>query len=672
MSLDALVCIDGHPRSHLLLDAALRKLPASGAEWRLLYLERPDEEMGNSMRQERIMRLVRRAEAGGATIVNLDDNKNGHAILDYIQACFSADEKIDHIFIGQHTRSGLAAALTRSTADKVARRFGRKAQVTIVPLDGVMSKPSLLSRLHTGSFTWEHFIAPFAAVGLAYLAAEGLRSILPMIMHRINTHNIALIFLLACVMVSLRYGLLPALVSSVLSFLVINYFYTVPIEQFNMGTLTDIINVTIFLSAAIVVSVMGGHVRASVDSARMKERRSRALYDIHQMTSGADSAHQVLEILDREVHKLFGMEVGFFLPATEGEADVVVAPVAGEDDAGFLAYPSDAELNERDKLALKKCWEQGQTAGFGSLLGIGSSWRFEVMSTGNKKYGVFGVKIPMRARLDAAFGQLLTSLTDHVAATLERVELMNDMSDSRFREEREKLRSMLLSSVSHDLKTPLASIIGSISVLRSLRASGRISEEQQDTLTETALDEAQRLDSFITNILSMTRIESGEIEFARHPHDPMEPVGTVLKALKSRLKGREVMVDNQAEGLRVDMDVMMTTQVLQNIVDNAAKYSPDGAPITITLKQTGRGFCYQVRDTGQGIPENMLEKVFDKYERLNKSDSQVAGTGLGLAIAKSVMQAQGGDVTAGNHKDGGAVFTLSFPVGQTMVAEAAQ
>jgi two-component system sensor histidine kinase KdpD len=662
MSLDVLVCINGHPRSHMVVDAAMKKLKEAGSRWRVLYVQAPDDTVGNSRRHERSMRVLQRAEAAGAEVVHLEVADSGSGKIDYIQACLDAGEDISHIAIGQVQESGLKALFKRSTADRLARRFGHHSQITVVPLEGTVAKPGLWARLNLGVFTLEHIVAPVVAVAAAFLVAECVRAALPMIMHRINMHNIALIFLLACVMVSLRYGLLSALVASALSFGVINYFYVVPIGQFNLSTLTDIINITIYMGAAIIVSVMGGHVRASVDSARLRERRSRALYDIHQLTAGADSKHQVLEILDREVHKLFGMDVAFFMPQQD-ERDGAV---------GFMRYPTSAELDQKDMLALTKCWQQGQTAGFGALLGIGSSWRFEVMETGQCRYGVFGVRIPMKARLDPGFGQLMTSMADHVAATLERVEFMNEMTDSRFREEREKLRSMLLSSVSHDLKTPLASIIGSISVLRSLKKAGRVTDEQEDTLTETALDEAQRLDSFITNILSMTRIESGDIEFSTSEHDPMEPLSTVLKALRPRLKDRTVNVKGDTTGIRVMMDGMMTTQVLQNIIDNAAKYSPEGAAIDLTLEASGGCFRYHVRDYGPGIPDDMLDRVFDKYERLNKTDSQVAGTGLGLAIAKSVMRAQGGDVTVANHAEGGAIFTLHLPFDDSERMEAAQ
>lgn len=649
MAFDILVCIDGHPKSHLLVEAGLNRARETGLSWCVLYIEQPLESVGSTSRREAMMRLLDRARDEGALIAHLEEPDSGKATLDYIRGCFAGGEPVGHIIVGQHSDTGLAGILDRPLAEKIARRYGRSAQVTIVPLEGHVVKPTLLERLRLGPITWMTFVAPVLAVFCAVMAAEALKASMPLILYKINNHNISLIFLLACVIVALRQGIVAALVASVLSSLVINYAYVIPIYRFNIGSLTDIINIAIFLIAAITVSVLGGHVRASAEGARGREQRSRALYDIARLTADADNVHQALEILDRELSRLFGMDIGFFL-AVDAEG------------SSFEKYPAGLVLPDKDRTALEKCWAENRGTGYGTLFGFGTSWRFEPMTTADRHYGAFGVHVPLRFRLDPAFAKLMAGVADQVAATLERITLANEMSESRFREEREKLRSMLLSSVSHDLKTPLASIIGSLSVLHSLRMAERLTPEQARTLTETALEEAQRLDSFITNILSMTRIESGAVEFAIQAQDPEEPLGRVRKTMKTRLKGREVNVSNEANGRLVHMDSLMTGQVLQNVIDNAVKYSPDRTPIDIRLVAAEGFFEYRIRDHGPGIPDDKLDRVFDKYERLNKSDSQVAGTGLGLAIAKSVMQAQGGDIIVTNHPDGGAEFVLIFPL----------
>jgi len=657
-----LVCIDGHPKSHLLINAALKKIQETGEAWRLVYFEEPDETIGNRTRKEQIFRLLEKAKSAGASIVHLEQPKTSEAKLTYIQACLNAGEKISHIFIGQSEETILGLLPKRSTAEKISHQFGRTVQVTSIPLDGSTQRPSLWHQLTAGQWSWYSIFAPIFAVFIAFTVAEIGRQLMPTILYKVNAHNISLIFLLACVIVALRVGFISALIASALSIVTINFFYVIPLYRFNIGSLADIINIIIFLTAALITSVLGGHIRNSVDSARKREQRSKALYDIHKLSAEADNDHQLLEILDRELHTLFGMEVAFFLPAENSNENSTVS-AAHNETINFAAYPKRPPLNKRDIHALSSCWEEESAAGFGTLLGIGASWRFELMETPEKKYGIFGVNVPLKMRLDASFSQLVSAIADHTAISLERIRMAHDMGESRFREEREKLRSMLLSSVSHDLKTPLASIIGSMSVMRSLKSTGRLTNDQQETLTETALEEAQRLDSFITNILSMTRIESGDIEFSTDLCDPVKPLGKVRKILRTRLQGRDLnIIQSHDPNLFVSMDSLMTAQVLQNVVDNAVKYSPTGTAIDVTLENDTKEFRYRIRDRGPGIPDKNLLKVFDKYERLNKADSQVAGTGLGLAIAQSVMQAQGGNIIATNHPKGGAEFVLSFPL----------
>ncbi len=226
--------------------------------------------------------------------------------------------------------------------------------------------------------------------------------------------------------------------------------------------------------------------------------------------------------------------------------------------------------------------------------------------------------------------------------------------------ERGQLHAMLLSSVSHDLKTPLASVIGSLSVCRNL--GGRLSDENRQTLIDNALTEALRLDSFITNILDMTRLESGQIVFKAQWSAPHHLIQDIQKRLHARLRQHALAIQPpRIQNLEIRMDAMMTGQILQNILDNACKYTPPGTRIEISwaVDEKSRAVL-RVQDFGPGIAPDKLQEIFNKYTRI-KQDMPVAGTGLGLAIAKAVMKAQGGDILASNHPDGGALFTLTFP-----------
>ncbi|NVJ97899.1 MAG: DUF4118 domain-containing protein [Alphaproteobacteria bacterium] len=652
-----LVCIDGHPKSHLLVDAGFKKARETGLPWRLVFIEQGDEAVGCTERSKALLRLMDRAKARGASIIHQRAADSSRAILEYLKLCRKSAEKFSHIFVGQY-RGGLSGILPRKTlAQKIANQFGLTSQVTIIPLEGKVGSIGFWDRFDLGQLTWRTIIAPLVAVSLAYLAAEAMLAMLPQILYKINTPNITLVFLLACVTVSLRFGVVAGLIASVASVGLINFAYIVPINKFNIGSTTDLISISIFLFAALVVAFLGGHVRAGAESAQRREQRTSALYEINKLTSEAQNKHQLMEILNRELSRLLHMEIAFFVcEAVRDESELLKGDVPD-----FVSYPADVSLSETDKRALEKCWRSEMTTGFGTLKGIGAFWYFEPISTVNNHYGVLAVNVPLNVRLDPGFSQLVSALADHAATALERVDAVSQMQESRFNEEREKLRSMLLSSVSHDLKTPLASIIGSMSVMKSLKKADRLSDVHFDTLTETSLDEAQRLDSFITNILSMTKLESGDIQFKQDLFDPMEPLGQVRKTLRTRLRGRDLTIEDASDSVLVRMDGMMTGQVLQNLIDNAAKYSPAGKAIDVLLERMDEGFVYRVRDHGAGIPDDQLERIFDKYERLNKADSQVAGTGLGLAISRAIMKAQGGKIWAENHKGGGAVFNLYFP-----------
>jgi two-component system sensor histidine kinase KdpD len=275
--------------------------------------------------------------------------------------------------------------------------------------------------------------------------------------------------------------------------------------------------------------------------------------------------------------------------------------------------------------------------------------------------GALGVRPRTRTQLDAWFGRLLTAIADQTAAIIEHIELERSMEATRIREESEKLRSMLLSSVSHDLKTPLASIAGALSIYH--KQGKRLTEEKRETLIETALGETERLDNFITNILDMTRLESGKVAFRQDWYDAQNFIHDVMKRLEHRLRQHQVIIyPHPTKEIEVYMDLMMMEQVLQNILDNACKYTPPGTLIEIRCNgEDGKEFFCRVHDHGAGLPADRLDHIFDKYARLQMKDSQVAGTGLGLAICKAIMEAHGGSVTAANHPEGGAVFTLRLP-----------
>ncbi|HVY13174.1 MAG TPA: ATP-binding protein, partial [Alphaproteobacteria bacterium] len=446
-----------------------------------------------------------------------------------------------------------------------------------------------------------------------------------------------------------RYGVLPGLITAVGSYVTMHFLYLEPTLHSLVRNPADAMDFALFISVAFVLGLLVSRQRAQVDMREEQIQRMQALFRMYRASLRTHTYQKTLEALHDELTAALKTEVIFFLPAPFNP------------DRIEAAMPVNPTLSEEDQGALELAWQEAKVTGFASHYYGRSHYRFKPLVTPGAVIGVIAFRMDKRSMVDEAYSRLRTAIADSVALILERLTLGQAMEEGRVREEREKLRSMLLSSVSHDLKTPLASVIGSLSVYRSIGA--QLPEAQRSMLLQTALEEAQRLDSFITNILDMTRLESGQIQFKQEWVKASDLVRSVEKRLRDRLHAHPLTVVGRqaADQQEVCTDVMMTEQVLQNVLDNAAKYTPAGTGIEVNWGVQDGQFQFQVRDRGPGIPDGQLEKIFDKYARIKRTDSQSAGTGLGLAIARSVMQAQGGSITAANHPEGGAVFTIVLP-----------
>ncbi len=646
-----LVCVGAHPKTTVLMRAALNRARETGEPWGVLYVETPDHFTSDPDSRERVLRYLTLARELGGEVYHIEGHDVLGSMVNFIHDEADNGRPVQYVIIGQTARRGLISRLRPSLAERLTRELRQYTTIVhIMPLSGRYETPNWSERLELANTRVREIGFAVTSVVCAFILAEVMELLISDTEWRLNVHNVSAFFLIATIISALRYGLVPGLVSALLGFSAINYFFVPPFQNFGINHSGDGISLVIFLLSAAVVSLLGAISRANSTALRRKNRQSQALYEIHRLASEAATRPQALEIMHRELSKILEMNVAFFMPP------------AMNPDAIELAYPESADLSENDQAVLERCWEYVRTTGLGTSFRNTSSWRFEPLLTPNGEIGVMGVRIPGHIRLDASFGRLLTALADRIGAILHRLELTRLMSESQVREEREKLRAMLLSSVSHDLKTPLASIIGSLSVYKRMRKSGRLTDDTADELADTALSEAQRLDSFISNILDMTRIESGEIEFDSEWVNVGKPVAAIEKRLRQRLKQQQLVIERPADDYEVKMDLMMTEQVLQNLVDNASKYAPPDTTITLTLQEQDDGFAYHVRDEGPGIPDDKLEAVFDKYERLKQSDSKTAGTGLGLAICKAVMDKQRGKVFAANHPEGGAIFTVWFPI----------
>jgi two-component system sensor histidine kinase KdpD len=325
------------------------------------------------------------------------------------------------------------------------------------------------------------------------------------------------------------------------------------------------------------------------------------------------------------------------------------------------AWPPEDVAEEADLAAAKWSWENNRPAGRGSDTLPGAQRLFLPMRTGRGPVAVIGIDSDKAGPiLTPDQRRLLDALADQAALAIERVNLAEDVDRAKRVAERDQLRSALLTSISHDLRTPLASILGAASSLRTLQG---LDDDAREALLATIQEEAERLNRFIANLLDMTRLEAGALELNLTPLYIGEVVGSALRRAGKILSIHHVERDIAPDLPMINLDPVLFEQVLFNLLDNAAKYSPAGTTIGIRCWQDGGQVHLQVLDEGNGIPSEYLARIFDKFYRVHKSDSQLAGTGLGLPICRGFIEAMGGSIRGGNRSDQpGAVFTITLPV----------
>jgi two-component system sensor histidine kinase KdpD len=325
-------------------------------------------------------------------------------------------------------------------------------------------------------------------------------------------------------------------------------------------------------------------------------------------------------------------------------------------------FPPEDTLDAADLGAATWAFDNERPAGRGADTLPGAKRLFLPMRTGRGIVGVIGLDTDGTGPiLSPENRRLFDALADMAALAIERVRLVEDLDRAERAAETDRLRQALLTSISHDLRTPLSSVLGAATTLRDLDEA--LAADAKKDLLSTIIEESERLNRFIVNLLDMTRLEAGAVAASLTAQDVGESVDTALRRLGPILSDHQVRLDLPTTLPALRLDPVLFEQVLVNLLDNAAKYAPEGSTVTVRGVSEKGQVRLQVLDEGDGLPEADVERVFDKFYRVRKSDSVRAGTGLGLAIARGFVEAMGGTLTAGNRRDRlGAVFTILLPV----------
>jgi two-component system sensor histidine kinase KdpD len=464
-----------------------------------------------------------------------------------------------------------------------------------------------------------------------------------------GVETVDLVFLTAVVIAAARYGLWPSLLASVAASLCYNFFFLPPVYTFTITEPTNVAAFFFFMLIALLVSNVAARVRSQADTAMGRVRTTESLYAFSRKLAGTATLDDVLWASAYQAALMLKVRVVLLLPE-----DGVLTVKAG--------YPPEDQLDKADLAAANWTWGHDRAAGRGADTLPGAKRLFLPMRTGRGPIGVIGIDDDRTGPLlTPDQRRLLDALMDQGALAIERVLLVEDMDRVKRSVESDRLRAALLTSISHDLKTPLASVLGAASTMRDL-SSGLSDTEKRDLLA-TVIDESERLNRFIANLLDMTKLESGAVVPNTALHDIGEIVGSVLRRASKILERHKVSLELAADLPMLQLDAVLFEQVLFNLLDNAAKYAPADTTISIRSVREKDWVSLQVLDEGAGIPAAELDMIFDKFYRAQKGDHVRPGTGLGLAISRGFVEAMHGTILAANRIDrSGAVLTIRLPV----------
>lgn len=639
-----LVCINEAPAARALIRAAKRMAERAQLPWIAATVLTPRHEALPAEARAATTEALRLAETLGAETAVLHAESDAAAeLLDYARR-----RNVTRLVIGRpRGRGPLLRRIVGLVREPVAERLLDGAtdfEVTVVTPHARIERRRAIARPLIPA-DWRGYAAAALAIAAATLLAWPLA-----VWDAVPGGAISALYLTAVLIVGARYGLGPSLAAGLTGSVAYNFFYTTPYLTFHVSRPEDLVSILVYLLGALFTGTLASRLKAQVEAMRAAKRRTETLYDFGRKIASATVADDVL------------WAAAYHIAATLDCQSLILTP----DPTGTLqqvqGHPTITDLEPRAEGAARWAFEKNEPAGAGTATLPTSEWLFVPLGTASAVLGVIGVLFRDRSRgLDPETRRLLEAVEDQVAVAFERTRLAGELADARVGAESEKLRAALLNSVSHDLRTPLVTVIGALSSL--VDEAAPIGAAARRDLTLAAFDEARRLDRYVQNLLDMTRLGHGALQLRRAPTDLRELIGRARRDLARALAGHELSLDVAPDLPPLDVDPTLIGQALINVLENAAKYAPPGSLITIAARRDGDAAVISVIDEGPGIPAPERERVFDLFSRLLQGDGQPAGTGLGLAIVRGLVEAHGGSARAEEgHNGHGTAIVITLPL----------
>lgn len=630
-----LVCVSPSPLSARLVQTTRRLAAGLNTEWFAVYVEIPEHTRLSAADHDRVAHNLQLAESLGARTMTLTGNSVAEAVTS-----FARMRNVTKIVVGKSQRPRWAELRHGSIIDQIVYYSG---DLDIYVINSTATQPvtDIQWPVFKPRYQWRQYAQSVGLVVIATLIGYPLRSF-------IEPTNLVMLYLLAVVIAALRLGRYPAIVASILSVIAFNFVFVPPYYTYAVTDAQFLLTFAALLTVGIVISTLAAQARDQTLAAQRREAQTNALYEFNRDLTTASDVKGIAGILLKHVMQTFHLQAAVLLPT----GNVLSTFAAGDN----------FDLNFNEMATATWVFEHQRLAGRGTTTFSESKGIYLPLQTAQKVRGVLGIQFTKTgSRLAADQQRSLESFTNQAAQSIERVQLAEEARQTQLLRETEKLQTALLNSISHDLRTPLASITGALSSLCDDAAF--LDETAQNVLISTAWEQADRLNNLVGNLLQMTRMEAGGMKVKPELCDVQDMIGVALAQLGNRLDERPINIEIPDDRPLVPMDMVLMVQVLVNLLDNALKYSPLQEPVTIHADLTESEMVLQIIDEGLGIPEPELEHIFGKFYRLERPDD-TGGTGLGLSISKGIVEAHHGRIWATNRDGGGAIFSLAIPLSQ--------
>lgn len=627
-----LVCVGPNPRSIRLIRAARRMAAGLRAEWIAVHVEASSRIKPSEDDLKILAEHMRLAESLGAQTVTLTGHKASEEILNYAR-----QRNVSKIIIGKPTHPRWKDKLLGSPLDEIVRGSG-DIEIYVITGDSSEAPARPRTKVHPPAIKPKEWYWSLGAVTIS-TALAGL------VFPYFDRTDIAMIYLLGVVITSTRTGRLPALVTTLLSVAAFDFFFIPPYYTFAVDDIRFLVTFGVMFVVAYVITRLTQQIREQAEASRKRERSTAALYALSRELARERKKGRVCDIAGKHIGEVFQSRIVILVLDEQGEL------AASKSGVGAFS------VDQKELGVARWVFNNHQSAGLGTDTLPGAKALYLPMVASSGVVGVVGV-LPGDAekRFDPEDIHFLESFVNQTAMAMERVMLAKEAHVERLKAEAQNVRNTFLSSVSHDLRSPLAVVAGAASTLLEKDAS--LDRPARLELLHTIHEETDRLERIIRNVLNLTRLESGVT--VHKEWQPLEEIiGVILNRFADRLRERPVELKIPPDLSLIPFDTLLMEQVLSNLMENALRHTPTGTPVEITVTPQKSAVMIEIADRGPGIPAHEEEAIFSKFTR---STHTRMGAGIGLSICRVIVEAHGGRIWVENRPGGGAAFKFVIPV----------